>query len=80
MRFPSRAFAAVPVLLAGQILLGAMNVWLGKHPWLIVAHLTLATMLWATVVFAAVLLLEVPAGARRRLQDPGATDTQAVTA
>jgi heme A synthase len=79
-RFPSRAFAAVPVLLAGQILLGAMNVWLGKHPWLIVAHLTLATILWATVVFAAVLLLEVPAGARRRLQDSGATDTQAVTA
>ncbi|MGH2925699.1 MAG: COX15/CtaA family protein [Solirubrobacterales bacterium] len=79
-RFPSRAFAAVPVLLAGQILLGAMNVWLGKHPWLVVAHLTLATILWATVVFAAVLLLEVPAGARRRLQDSGATDTQAVAA
>ena len=30
-----------------------MNVWLGKHPWLIVAHLTLATILWATVVYAA---------------------------
>jgi heme A synthase len=80
-RFPSRAFAIIPALLTGQILLGAMNVWLGKHPALIVAHLTLATILWATVVFAAGLLVEVPANARRRLpEDSGATDTQAVTA
>lgn len=79
-RVPSRAFAAVPLLLAGQILLGALNVWLGKHPGLIVAHLTLATILWATVVYAAASLLEVPAVARRRLRDPGASDTQAVAA
>ena len=70
-RVPSRAFAVIPALLAAQILLGAMNVWLGKHPALIVAHLTLATILWATVVFAAGLLVEVPANARRRLKDSG---------
>jgi heme A synthase len=79
-RVLNRAFLAIPLLLACQILLGALNVWLGKHPGLIVAHLTLATILWATVVYAAVSLVEVPAGARRTLQDPGATDTQAVTA
>src|SRR6185436_14114768 len=33
------AAAAVGVLLA-QVLLGAMNVWLGEHETLIVAHLT----------------------------------------
>jgi heme A synthase len=66
-----------------QILLGAMNVWLGKHPALIVAHLTLATLLWATVVYAGASLLAVPAPARRPAEGTGATqasDTQAATA
>lgn len=81
-RVVNRAFIAIPLLLVGQILLGALNVWLGKHPWLIVAHLTLATMLWATVVYAAASLVEVevPAEERGRVRDPGATDSQAVTA
>ena len=60
-----------------------MNVWLGKHPALIVAHLTLATLLWATVIYAAASLLAVPAGARRRAEGAGTTqasDTQAATA
>ena len=74
-------FALAPVLLAGQILLGAMNVWLGKHAGLIVAHLTLGTVLWATVVYAAASLFAVPAEARRRLDDPARKpDTQAATA
>jgi heme A synthase len=74
-------FLLAPALLAGQILLGATNVWLGKHPVLIVAHLTLATVLWATVVYAAASLFAVPAGARRRLEDPARKpDTQAATA
>ena len=73
-------FLIAPVLLAGQILLGAMNVWLGKHPGLIVAHLTLATVLWATVVYAASSLLAVPVGAKRPAREPGATETQAATA
>jgi heme A synthase len=63
-----------------QILLGALNVWLGEHPVLIVAHLTLATLLWATVVHAATSLLAVPADARRTLQGSGATETQAAAA
>jgi heme A synthase len=79
-RTPNRAFAVIPLLLVCQILLGALNVWLGKHPGLIVAHLTLATILWATVVYAAASLVNVPAPARGRLEDPGPTDTQAVTA
>src|SRR4029079_19044078 len=52
-------FLLAPALLALQILLGALNVWLGKHPVLIVAHLTLATLLWATVVQVAASLLAV---------------------
>jgi heme A synthase len=79
-RVANRAFAIIPLLLGGQILLGALNVWLGEHAWLIVAHLTMATILWATVVYAAASLVEVPAEARGRLREPGATDTQAVTA
>jgi heme A synthase len=74
-------FALAPALLGCQILLGALNVWLGKHPTLIVAHLTLATVLWATVVYAAASLFPVPADARRRVEDPaGRPDTQAATA
>jgi heme A synthase len=79
-RVANPAFAVIPLLLALQILLGALNVWLGKHAGLIVAHLTLATILWTTVVYAAASLVEAPAEARGRLTDPGAPDTQAVTA
>ncbi|OLE38353.1 MAG: hypothetical protein AUG48_02160 [Actinobacteria bacterium 13_1_20CM_3_68_9] len=73
-------FLLAPALLALQILLGALNVWLGKHPGLIVAHLTLATLLWATVVYAASSMLAVPAHARGSLEGPGATETQAAPA
>jgi heme A synthase len=74
-------FLLAPLLLACQILLGAMNVWLGKHPALIVAHLTLATVLWATVVYAAASLFPVPAGTRERVEDPASRpDAQAATA
>jgi heme A synthase len=79
-RVASLAFALIPLLLGGQILLGASNVWLGEHPGLIVAHLTLATILWASVVYAAASLVEVPAEARGRLRDPEASETRAVTA
>ena len=79
-RVRNRAFFIAPALLVCQILLGALNVWLGKHPGLIVAHLTLATLLWGTVVYAAASLITVPAGAGRRVDDPGARDTQAVIA
>jgi heme A synthase len=78
----NRAFLLVPLLLAGQILLGAINVWEGKHPGLIVAHLTLATILWGTVVHAAASLMAIPETARASRADEAgrAAETQAVTA
>lgn len=60
-RVPTPAFAVLGVLLVCQILLGALNVWLGKHPGLIVAHLFLGTAVWATAVYAGTTLLPVPA-------------------
>jgi heme A synthase len=75
----TRAFLVAPALLVCQILLGALNVWLGKHPGLIVAHLTLATGLWATVVYAMISLLAVPESARRPVE-PGDAETQAAAA
>lgn len=58
-----------PLRLAGAILLaqvavGALNVWLGEHELLIVAHLALATLLWASLVAAALRLAPLPAPAR----------------
>ena len=41
-RLPLLALA----VLISQILLGALNVWEGKHAGLIVAHLTIGTLLW----------------------------------
>jgi heme A synthase len=73
-------FWIAPVLLAFQILLGALNVWVGEEPALIVAHLTLGTVLWVTVLYAATSLLAVPAGARQRVEGSGASETQAAAA
>ena len=71
-----------PVLLACQILLGAINVWLGKHagadrrpPG------ARRRLLWATVVYAAASLLAVPAAPPARRASSGATRRpQAATA
>ena len=60
-RAPSRSFAAVGGLVAAQILLGAANVWFGKHAGLIVAHLSLGTAIWATIVYANTTLMRIPA-------------------
>jgi heme A synthase len=46
---------AIGLALAIQVWLGAMNVWVGKSAALVVAHLTVGTLLW--VLVAAVLLL-----------------------
>jgi heme A synthase len=56
------------LLLIGQLLLGALNVWLGEHATLIVAHLTVATLLWGTVIAIACRLawLPSPAGSSER--------------
>jgi heme A synthase len=61
----SREFTALAALLVIQVLLGALNVWLGKHPALIVAHLTAGTLLWAAAVTATLRLSPVPKTASR---------------
>jgi heme A synthase len=73
----SPAIAVAVGLLVVQILLGALNVWLGKHAELVVAHLTVGTLLWSTVVYAALELVPVPdpVGRRRRDARPEASPT-----
>jgi heme A synthase len=63
-----RLLALAALLLLCQLLLGALNVWLGEHAPLIVAHLATATLLWATVISIAIRLawLQSPAGGRER--------------
>ena len=39
---------------AVQVLLGALNVWVGEHAWLIVAHLTGGALLWVALVLFAI--------------------------
>lgn len=68
MRSPALPLAVG--LLAVQILLGALNVWLGKHGALVVAHLTVGTLLWGTVFYAAMELLPVPLSRRSPLTRP----------
>jgi heme A synthase len=46
----------IVLVMVAQVLLGASNVWLGEHPALIVAHLTLATLLWTLVAGAGAAL------------------------
>mgnify|MGYP000182661725 CR=1 FL=1 len=73
----SRAFPALGGLLVAQILLGAANVWFGKHAGLILGHLALGTAVWATSVYAYTTLMAVPAPAGRRAPQP---TTEAATA
>jgi heme A synthase len=49
----SRLLAVGGALLLLQLLLGALNVWLGEHATLIVAHLVTGTLLWSTVILIA---------------------------
>ena len=65
----SRAFPLAALLLVAQILLGALNVWLGEHAELIVAHLALGTLLWTTVVYAALELVPAPAPSFARVPE-----------
>jgi heme A synthase len=48
-------------LLCAQVLVGALNVWLDEYEALIVTHLALGTLLWASVVGLALQLYRVPA-------------------
>ena len=67
-----RLLALAALLLLCQLLLGALNVWLGEHGPLIVAHLATATLLWATVVSIAFRLAWLPSPAATRERAPRA--------
>jgi heme A synthase len=73
-RRPSQGVVRSAYLLGGllvlQILLGALNVWLGEHAELVVAHLAVGTLLWVTVAYAALELVPVPASEPGRVRDP----------
>jgi heme A synthase len=71
--------AAAAALLLAQLLLGALNVWLGEHAALVVAHLTIATLLWGTVVVIVCRLAWAPAAAARPATTAGA-ETSTATA
>jgi heme A synthase len=74
-----RLLALAALLLLCQILLGALNVWLGEHGPLIVAHLATATLLWATVVSIACRMAWLPSPATARERAPRA-EASAATA
>jgi heme A synthase len=61
----SLELSALAALLVLQVLLGALNVWLGKHPGLIVAHLTTGTLLWSAAVSTTLRLSPAPRTATR---------------
>jgi heme A synthase len=63
-RVRTPAFWIAALVLLAQVLLGALNVWLGKHAGLIVAHLTVGTLLWTVVVYATLSLSPAPAARR----------------
>ena len=68
----SRLLALAAALLVAQLLLGALNVWLGEHPTLIVAHLAIGTILWSTVLLVAFTLAYAPGRASVRRRAPQA--------
>ncbi len=63
-------------LLVVQVLVGALNVWLDEYEALIVLHLALGTLLWATTLGLTLQLYRVPAPVGER--SPGSAE--AVTA
>lgn len=57
---------AIFLVLAAQVWLGAMNVWLGESAALVVAHLALGTLLWLLAVAALLSTARVPQRAEAR--------------
>jgi heme A synthase len=53
----TRASAAMVAVLVIQMLLGALNVWLGEQGWLVIAHLAVGTLLWCSLVHVSILTL-----------------------
>jgi heme A synthase len=74
-----RLLALAALLLIAQLLLGALNVWLGEHGPLIVAHLVTATLLWAAVLGIGYRLAWLPSPSRSRSRAPRA-EASAATA
>ncbi|MDQ3571363.1 MAG: COX15/CtaA family protein [Actinomycetota bacterium] len=68
-RARSRSFLVLGALLVCQVVLGAINVWAGKHAGLIVGHLALGTLVWTTAVYATTTLMAVPAPLGRTLRE-----------
>lgn len=70
----SRLLWTALLLLISQVLLGALNVWLGEHATLIVAHLITATLLWSTLLLLGFRFALAPAaqgaGAREPVKAP----------
>jgi heme A synthase len=62
----ARMARLLALLLVVQIALGALNVWLDVYEGLIVAHLAVGTLLWATAVGLTLELYPVPAPALER--------------
>jgi heme A synthase len=64
----TRASALTIGVLACQVLLGALNVWLGEHAALVVVHLTFGALLWVSLVYFTLMVVGAPepaeAGAR----------------
>ena len=59
-------------ILALQLLVGALNVWLDEYEALIVLHLALGTLLWGTLVGLTFQLYRVPKPVESRPARPAA--------
>jgi heme A synthase len=64
-RVAVRYARALAALLAVQVLVGALNVWLEEYELLILLHLALGTLLWATSLALTLELAPVRERARR---------------
>jgi heme A synthase len=67
-RVAVRTARALALLLALQVLVGALNVWLDEYELLILLHLTLGTLLWATSVGMTLQLAPARKRAPRRAE------------
>lgn len=57
---------AIAMVLSTQLWLGAMNIWAGESALLVIAHLTVASVLWLLVAAAAALTNRAPEPERAR--------------
>jgi heme A synthase len=64
-------------ILAAQLVVGALNVWLDEYEALIVLHLALGTLLWGTLVGLAFQLFRIPKAVESA---SGASSREALTA